>query len=292
MHPAGAVGYHAALIDKLDADRLVGLHTSGAAFEYIMYYDSDNLLTRPLRPSDIFELRLSDVGPGQNASRYLLRLPAIAWRRFGAMHEAAWRSRLATMLGLPNKDVRFSTMARGGGLTYPTWMHAGLREHLNGTLGMSLHEQAARLLAEPRTHDHMAADYELMGGYLFYVLGGGGVAWEVEDGSLEHPWSNETHRGDGTLGLPFPVLQQNSWAANGFTLDKRLEYECILGASVSLASEYDDWRWGIRTGRRVGKIDSHVAFAGWCDGLRAFSEHRYTAGEKDEQGGRVQEIKR
>jgi len=270
------VGYHAALIDKLNADRHIRRHTSGAAYDYIMYFDSDNLLTRPLTHADVFERYRGSSDPQTDrASRYQLHLPAVAWARYGAMHEAAWRSRLASMLGLSVPETRYTTMCRGGGLTYPAWMHSELRAHLHQVMGgRTLHEHAAHLLEDRKAHDHMAADYELMGGYLLYIAKGrGGVAWEVEDGSEEHPWGNQTHRADGTSRLPFPVLQRNSWSSNGFPLDKRLEYECILGANSRMAAEYQEWRLGVRLALGPGNVAVHPTHSmGWCEGLQAYTQ--------------------
>ena len=42
------VGYHAAMIDKLNADVLIG-----SDYDYVMFCDSDNLFTRTLRMSDL-----------------------------------------------------------------------------------------------------------------------------------------------------------------------------------------------------------------------------------------------
>jgi hypothetical protein len=276
------VGYHAALIDKLDADALVGAHATRGPYAYIMYFDSDNLLTRPLVPADVFAApptapdaptapnaptapaaRVAPAAPAAlaaTATRYRLRLPAIAWRGLGATHEGAWRGRLARMLGLPPADVRLSTMCRGGGLTFPRWLHAPLRAHLNRTLGVGLAEHAAALLEDQRRHDHMAADYELLGGYLYYVAPRrGDVVWDVEDGSAAHPWANASRR------AAFPVLQENSWTAGGLSIERRLEYECILGASRRAASALDAER--VRSGaHRQGRQ------TGWCAGLSKHGE--------------------
>ena len=115
-----------------------------------MYFDSDNLLTRPLTHADVFERYRGSSDPQTDrASRYQLHLPAVAWARYGAMHEAAWRSRLASMLGLSVPETRYTTMCRGGGLTYPAWMHSELRAHLHQVMGgRSLHEHAAHLLED------------------------------------------------------------------------------------------------------------------------------------------------
>jgi len=258
------VGYHAALIDKLDADLFIGSDDT-REWEYIMYYDSDNVLTRPLRPSDGFAIALKPDGQ----TRYQLRLVASAWasaqavpratdvlsRRGWQMHEDAWRSHTAQMLNLTLAEVRYSTMTQGGGLMYPAWMHTQLRSHLLRTLGKSLHEYAAALLEDRRKHEHMAADYELLGGYLKYVASdGGGVLWEEEDGSAAHPWRDEA-------ALPFPVLQENSWLKQGLSLERRLDYECILGSSAREAEEYDQHK------SLLARKLAHRA-TGWCAGLQ------------------------
>ena len=89
---APGIGYHAQMIDKLTAPELVG-HDA----DFILYFDSDNVITRPLRPSDIF------------ASDGRVRLAAVPYHgsfvSFGKMHENAWRHRTAFALGLPDETV-------------------------------------------------------------------------------------------------------------------------------------------------------------------------------------------
>ena len=253
---APGIGYHAQMIDKLTAPELVG---HGA--DFILYFDSDNVITRPLRSSDVF------------ASDGRVRLAAVPYHgmhvSFGKMHENAWRHRTAFALGLPDETVTHSFMTRGGGLCYPSWLHAPLRTALEAALGVSLHRYAAMLLTKTAkdTHGHMV-DYEVMGAYLRYVntssAKGNGIAWEVvgdDEASKLQPWPAESR---------FPLIQVNSWERHGLSKERQRDYACILNASDAEANARDDRKeFGVHGAKLMQDWSS---FNGsWC--ARALTGH-------------------
>ena len=268
------LGYMAQIIDKLRADELIRRATpSGVQHAYIMYFDSDNLLTRTLVPSDVFT---------RQASSWVLRLPAITYKRLGVMHEHAWRSLTAHMLGVPRTNITLSFMCRHGGLLFPVWEYEPLRARLLSVLGETLFDRAAHLLSHrtaavggdgghhkpthadldahrqyevsssgishtcTHTHTHTCplrvscnswltvcaacapvfggmqvsggglTEFELLGGYLYYLRNGGGVVWEYGG----TPWNSSSPTG-------FPVEQVNSWNPGVLTTATRTRYDRI-----------------------------------------------------------------
>ena len=241
------VGYHAAMIDKLNADVLIG-----SAYDYVMFCDySDNLFTRTLRMSDLF------VGDMAVRPRRAPVLRMLAYKYVpGSQHEQAWRSVTARLLNLTVDETAHSFMTHVGGLTFPLWIYEPLRAHLHrvllGSTGETdLYQYAARLMSPTHRGQKHFIDFELMGGAMYYVWGEGnqshytvephepaadhlrelvshGVAFELADST--EVTSHRRRR--------FPALQITSWHGPP-PLRVRIVYECILGASSREAEEFD-----------------------------------------------------
>ena len=156
-HLVPGVGYVAQILDKMHADSFV------PTSDYIICFDSDTFLPRPLLPEHLFNTssggggRSGGKGGGSSSSRsssgtssltpsisYYPLMPAMPWPKGGSEHENFWRGRTAEALGVPRDVVQLSFMARGGGLLFPSWLFRPLRARMLHVHNESLYSYAAR----------------------------------------------------------------------------------------------------------------------------------------------------
>jgi hypothetical protein len=144
-------GYAAQIYDKIQSDKHVAPDTA-----FIVHIDSDTVLHRRLRWSDVF------ANDGDRP-----RLERESWARVGEQAERNWRESTAAALKLRiDDDVLGHDYMRRLGNTYPVGLYGLLRRHIETLHGVDdamtwFVDRAASRLGLP------ASEFEVLGAFAF-----------------------------------------------------------------------------------------------------------------------------
>lgn len=199
-HKMAHPGYAAQIYDKICSDLRVPLGT-----QYILHMDSDVVLHRHLRWSDVF------------ADGNRPRLEREPWARVGAGAEERWRESTGAALKLAADDpaIEYDYMRRIGN-TYPVELFRSLRREIETLHGV--HDAMTWFVTRAASHlGFPASEFELLGVYAFKHFHGA-FEWSTCGDPGHETW--ETCQGY------FPIVQGWSWG--GLRADTIAFYECIL----------------------------------------------------------------
>eukprot|EP01013_Petalomonas_cantuscygni_P045338 TRINITY_DN991_c0_g2_i1.p1 TRINITY_DN991_c0_g2~~TRINITY_DN991_c0_g2_i1.p1 ORF type:complete len:541 (-),score=79.56 TRINITY_DN991_c0_g2_i1:134-1756(-) len=180
---------------------------NGLPADFVMHLDSDVLLVRPLRSSDVF-----------NGGR-----PRLERRAWGPREEEMWAESTAAALAVPveSAPARYDYMLRIGNV-YPTALYRRMRHTIARLHKLPETDAGAQEWFMQRAADHLgrpATEFEVLGHY----------AWVYERDAFAWTTCEPT---DHMCAAYFPLIQAWSWG--GFSAGVQAVYECVLQGRASL----------------------------------------------------------